>query len=153
MFLAEDGCVFSLFFFPVQVCPADGRVLHLGRVDKNGRLEQIKGVTYQLKDFLGEQSGLEQWSIVASTEAETGREPAGPRCEQPSSHSVEQEDSALFHVCIYLAPGDYHGFHSPANWNVHTRRHFPGTVYIYSPAHDLLWPPHSPCPLVVMCIS
>nr|XP_044632358.1 phosphatidylserine decarboxylase proenzyme, mitochondrial [Equus asinus] len=28
---------------------------------------------------------------------------------------------------IYLAPGDYHCFHSPTDWTVSHRRHFPGT--------------------------
>ena len=85
-----------------QVCPADGRVLHLGRVGSDGRLEQIKGVSYPLHRFLGEQPG------------EGGVSPAV---------GGERE---LHYVTMYLSPGDYHGFHSPANWRAHTRRHFPG---------------------------
>ncbi|KAJ1944025.1 phosphatidylserine decarboxylase 1, partial [Linderina macrospora] len=34
---------------------------------------------------------------------------------------------------IYLAPGDYHRFHSPANWIVEARRHFAGELYSVSP--------------------
>ena len=34
--------------------------------------------------------------------------------------------NGLFHVVIYLAPGDYHRFHSPANWSMKQYIHFPG---------------------------
>ena len=37
-------------------------------------------------------------------------------------------DKCLYHCVIYLAPGDYHGFHSPTEWTVSYRRHFPGKV-------------------------
>lgn len=39
---------------------------------------------------------------------------------------LSSPDSDLFHVVIYLAPGDYHCFHSPTDWRVELRRHFPG---------------------------
>jgi phosphatidylserine decarboxylase len=39
----------------------------------------------------------------------------------------------LFYVVIYLAPGDYHRFHSPAPWVVESRRHFAGELYSVSP--------------------
>jgi len=34
---------------------------------------------------------------------------------------------------LYLAPGDYHCFHSPVDWVVETRRHFPGELLSVSP--------------------
>ncbi|KAK2751012.1 phosphatidylserine decarboxylase 1 [Myotisia sp. PD_48] len=40
---------------------------------------------------------------------------------------------ALYYVVIYLAPGDYHRFHSPAPWVVESRRHFAGELYSVSP--------------------
>ncbi|KXH40159.1 phosphatidylserine decarboxylase [Colletotrichum salicis] len=41
--------------------------------------------------------------------------------------------TSLYYAVIYLAPGDYHRFHSPANWVVERRRHFPGELYSVSP--------------------
>eukprot|EP00047_Mylnosiga_fluctuans_P015498 m.47075 g.47075 ORF g.47075 m.47075 type:complete len:368 (+) comp5951_c0_seq1:319-1422(+) len=40
---------------------------------------------------------------------------------------------ALFHIVLYLAPGDYHHFHSPADWAATTLRHFPGDLLSVSP--------------------
>lgn len=39
---------------------------------------------------------------------------------------VTKEGNELFHCVVYLAPGDYHCFHSPTDWRVAHRRHFPG---------------------------
>lgn len=41
----------------------------------------------------------------------------------------------LFFSVIYLAPGDYHRFHSPTAWVVEKRRHFVGSFNI----HSLSW--------------
>nr|ALM31992.1 decarboxylase_GME7600 [Daldinia eschscholzii IFB-TL01] len=41
--------------------------------------------------------------------------------------------TALYYAVVYLAPGDYHRFHSPANWVVERRRHFAGELYSVSP--------------------
>lgn len=39
----------------------------------------------------------------------------------------------LHHLVVYLAPGDYHRFHSPADWTVTFRRHFPGDLFSVAP--------------------
>ncbi|KAK4453125.1 phosphatidylserine decarboxylase-domain-containing protein [Podospora aff. communis PSN243] len=39
----------------------------------------------------------------------------------------------LYYCVIYLAPGDYHRFHSPTNWVVESRRHFAGELFSVSP--------------------
>lgn len=38
----------------------------------------------------------------------------------------EREDTDLYQCVVYLAPGDYHRFHSPVSWKVKFRRHFQG---------------------------
>ncbi|XP_018518635.1 phosphatidylserine decarboxylase proenzyme, mitochondrial isoform X2 [Lates calcarifer] len=97
------------------ISPADGRILHFGRV-KNSEVEQVKGVTYSLENFLGPQK----------------------RRGSDSSSSfrdllLSSPDNDLFHAVVYLAPGDYHCFHSPTDWRVELRRHFPGSLMSVNP--------------------
>jgi phosphatidylserine decarboxylase len=42
------------------------------------------------------------------------------------SSLLKNPDNKLYQLIIYLAPGDYHRFHSPIDWNIKFRRHFPG---------------------------
>lgn len=46
---------------------------------------------------------------------------------------TSEHQTALYYVVVYLAPGDYHRFHSPAAWVVEKRRHFAGELYSVSP--------------------
>lgn len=48
-------------------------------------------------------------------------------------HSGIGDGNKLFFCVVYLAPGDYHRFHSPTNWVVERRRHFRGELYSVSP--------------------
>ncbi|KAJ8607840.1 hypothetical protein MRB53_040033 [Persea americana] len=47
--------------------------------------------------------------------------------------SQSERPSALYYCVVYLAPGDYHRFHSPVSWVVESRRHFAGELYSVSP--------------------
>ncbi|CAH8533215.1 unnamed protein product [Schistosoma haematobium] len=91
------------------VSPVDGEVLHCGPINsKNAVLEQIKGVRYSLDEFLGP---------VGSIESLNGK----------------KSDCTLYQCVIYLAPGDYHRFHSPVEWSPTVRRHFPGRLLSVRP--------------------
>lgn len=90
--------------------PSDGTILHFGSIDDNA-IEQVKGVHYSLDAFLG--PGLLQ---------KTSSDPAD------SSHPSEQK--RLFHIVLYLGPGDCHYFHSPAQWTAVTIRHLPGMTFL-----------------------
>ena len=50
-----------------------------------------------------------------------------------STTKVAARPTALYYAVVYLAPGDYHRFHSPTAWVVERRRHFAGELYSVSP--------------------
>lgn len=52
--------------------------------------------------------------------------PTAASCSSFRNQLVTREGNELYHCVIYLAPGDYHCFHSPTDWTVSHRRHFPG---------------------------
>ncbi|XP_054248922.1 phosphatidylserine decarboxylase proenzyme, mitochondrial isoform X3 [Indicator indicator] len=108
------------------ISPSDGKILNFGQV-KNCEVEQVKGVTYSLESFLGPRICREELSFSQA--------PAGNSFQQ---QLVTKEGNELYHCVIYLAPGDYHCFHSPTDWRVSHRRHFPavgatnvGSIRIY----------------------
>lgn len=49
------------------------------------------------------------------------------------SKLTSENQTALYYVVVYLAPGDYHRFHSPCAWVAEKRRHFAGELYSVSP--------------------
>ena len=84
-------------------------MLHFGKVTPDGLVEQVKGVTYKVEHFLGTRL------------LEMVRE----RCGKPEMQRCKR---SLYHVILYLAPGDYHHFHSPVDWDICIQRHFPGKL-------------------------
>lgn len=116
------------------VSPVDGTIMCMSVVD-SGRLEQVKGVSYSLSQFMGSTSSQ---SDSVSTDS-SGSVPWPTKCESANAESDRQfqqqllsgggdGDSRLYQCVIYLAPGDYHRFHAPADWYVQRRRHFVGQL-------------------------
>ncbi|NP_001313350.1 phosphatidylserine decarboxylase proenzyme, mitochondrial isoform h [Homo sapiens] len=99
------------------ISPSDGRILNFGQV-KNCEVEQVKGVTYSLESFLGPRMCTEDLPF-----------PPAASCDSFKNQLVTREGNELYHCVIYLAPGDYHCFHSPTDWTVSHRRHFPGPAH------------------------
>lgn len=50
-----------------------------------------------------------------------------------STHPSSAQSTKLYYYVIYLAPGDYHRFHSPVSWVCTSRRHFAGELFSVSP--------------------
>ncbi|KAL6093355.1 hypothetical protein STEG23_023760 [Scotinomys teguina] len=104
-----------------EISPSDGKILTFGQV-KNCEVEQVKGVTYSLESFLGPRACTEDLPFPPASSRDSFR-----------NQLVTQEGNELYHCVIYLAPGDYHCFHSPTDWTVSHRRHFPGSLMSVNP--------------------
>lgn len=155
--------------------PSDGRVLKFGRVEPNGEIEQVKGMTYKLTALLGELNSNklaspsskldysnpfdDDLTFLGHLQSNTNKDVTSRGGDQkslihfsdegdqsflhPSTNQVHKASRALkhptntatdlFYVVIYLAPGDYHRFHSPVTWVTSLRRHFVGELYSVAP--------------------
>lgn len=58
-------------------------------------------------------------------------QPFDPHWNEYKSKLLHNSENELYQLVIYLAPGDYHRFHSPAQWTVKFRRHFQGILAIF----------------------
>ncbi|KAL0130863.1 hypothetical protein PUN28_002458 [Cardiocondyla obscurior] len=101
--------------------PADGTVIYFGPVT-SCRVEQVKGVTYDLRQFLGDVNKLTLNEIAKETMKD-----------EYVNSLLKNPDNKLYQLIIYLAPGNYHRFHSPTDWNIKFRRHFPGKLLSVNP--------------------
>ena len=102
---------------------------------------RVNGISYTLPSLLsGDQStpAKRRGSLDASTASKATsevqvQEELARGDGTPWYAPKTAANHALFYVVIYLAPGDYHRFHSPAAWVVESRRHFAGELYSVSP--------------------
>ena len=116
-----------------QTCPSDGTVLSFGIVIDD-RLDQVKNMTYSLHHFLGPQT----WHDLDSNNQTSGvsEHKVQPLIQNKDAIVAKEDDyikklkynpdNELYQCVIYLSPGDYHRFHSPADWSIDFRRYFPG---------------------------
>ncbi|KAH7211798.1 phosphatidylserine decarboxylase-domain-containing protein [Fusarium oxysporum] len=107
-------------------------------VKQHEEFAQVNGISYTLPDLLtgtGKQApAAKDESMPASpgTVSEVRAELA--LGERPWYDLISPDNTtSLYYAVIYLAPGDYHRFHSPTNWVVDRRRHFAGELYSVSP--------------------
>ena len=102
----------------------------------------VNGISYTLPNlFSGPKDQKSLPSMDASTKSKStseaevrtdlalGRAKKGPWW----APAQEKAPSALYYIVVYLAPGDYHRFHSPTAWVAEKRRHFAGELYSVSP--------------------
>ena len=101
----------------------------------------VNGISYSLPNlFSGPQSQKSNLSMDASTKPKHSSESEvradlalGDGRTQSWFSSKLKSPTALYYIVVYLAPGDYHRFHSPASWVAEKRRHFAGELYSVSP--------------------
>jgi len=88
-----------------MVSPVDAVICAQGKVEE-GKIHQVKGVTFKLESFLGFTPVLKETSWW-----------------YPWSKKTD-----LYYVVLYLHPRDYHRFHSPTDAVFYHCRHFPGAL-------------------------
>lgn len=101
----------------------------------------MNGISYTLPNlFSGPGNQQERPSMDASTTpksasvAEVRADLAlGDGSSSAWFYSSKKQPTNLYYFVVYLAPGDYHRFHSPASWVASARRHFAGELYSVSP--------------------
>lgn len=111
---------------------------------EDSEFANVNGISYTLPNLFsgpeGQQGSAATTSMDASTtpksasEAEVRADFALGDGRRPwYAAAKEKSSTALFYVVVYLAPGDYHRFHSPTSWVVEKRRHFAGELFSVSP--------------------
>jgi phosphatidylserine decarboxylase len=122
---------------------------------------ELNGISYSLDQLLGqdkkqkaEEHNLHDASVPAEESKDTtemmaqdirkvGREVGFMG---HGNGEVLRDGNRLYFVVIYLAPGDYHRFHSPTNWVAETRRHFAGSLPNRTPLPVLM------CRRIILCL-
>ncbi|OZJ06329.1 hypothetical protein BZG36_00706 [Bifiguratus adelaidae] len=104
---------------------ADVLTTHSAEVVDEEEFANVNGIAYSLDTLMGGDAGDDR--EVKTEGGEESKSVTPP----PIHHS--REGNALYFVVIYLAPGDYHRFHSPTHWIVESRRHFAGELFSVSP--------------------
>ncbi|KAK8135320.1 hypothetical protein PG984_003260 [Apiospora sp. TS-2023a] len=108
-------------------------------VKQDEEFARVNGISYTLPNLLSGQSkkgnpGIQDQSTQSSESAVSEVGASLALGEKPWYDILSDEKkTALYYAVIYLAPGDYHRFHSPADWVVERRRHFAGELYSVSP--------------------
>lgn len=88
------------------IAPADSRVLSFSEI-KGDETLLVKNMRYRLGHFLTGQPSF----IFDEANLKTLK---------------KREDTKLYSVIFYLAPGDYHRYHCPTNFAVQSRSHIAG---------------------------
>lgn len=69
----------------------------------------------------------------ASVALTLGSKAVSQATDESTELTLQHPENKLYFCVVYLAPGDYHRFHSPTAWVVERRRHFTGDLFSVSP--------------------
>lgn len=108
-------------------------------IRRDEEFAQVNGIPYTLPDLMSGAPEAAKKSVTDESTDVSQSAVSEVRAElalgERPWYDVLSPDktTSLYYAVIYLAPGDYHRFHSPTNWVVERRRHFAGELYSVSP--------------------
>lgn len=116
-------------------------------LQRDEEFAKINGISYTMDDILGDTSdgGASKYHFqdleykdngdgtAKGAELSISKEMSVAKKIAAPSPSAATKNNSLFFAVIYLAPGDYHRYHSPTNWVSTLRRHFIGELFSVAP--------------------
>lgn len=115
-------------------------------MERDQEFAKINGISYTVDDLIGGEAHNTSHKNDLTYKDEGDRAIKDPKSlsEQlsiakdltPSTMErleLNGKNKQLYFTVIYLAPGDYHRFHSPTNWVATLRRHFIGELFSVAP--------------------
>ncbi|OLL24267.1 Phosphatidylserine decarboxylase proenzyme 1, mitochondrial [Neolecta irregularis DAH-3] len=99
---------------------------------------KVNGITYSVDTLIGQDKEQQSHAVVTNKDAfieQNAEKKTADLLKEVGFQTAAQlgQGNDLYFVVVYLAPGDYHRFHSPVNWVVEKRRHFAGELFSVSP--------------------
>ena len=103
------------------VSPCDGKVLRITEVDsEKSTIDPVKGISYGLDEFL-----------LGNRDEAEGQKSALKRM----VNAAKDRGNKVMLMIMYLCPGDYHRYHSPATFTAGYRRHIAGFLQCVDPSY------------------
>lgn len=119
---------------------------HEAVIKRDEEFAKLNGISYSLDDILGGESSdtfhMNQLDYedkgdgtAKDKKPSVGKDltVAQNLTPTPWERLHQSSHSNLYFAVIYLAPGDYHRYHSPTNWVTTLRRHFIGELFSVAP--------------------
>jgi len=92
---------------------------------RHEKFAEVNGISYTVDKMLGTSGHAKE--VGDATDAPQSL------ADTPFWMPSPNTNNRLYYCVIYLAPGDYHRFHSPVPWVVNLRRHFSGELFSVAP--------------------
>lgn len=103
-------------------------------IERHHEFAQLNGISYTIDKMVGKAGdATTQQGDVSTKEDSASTVSAVVRDMWLPKRTTENEEENLFYAVIYLSPGNYHRFHSPASWVVQLRRHYVGELFSVAP--------------------
>lgn len=102
-------------------------------IDRHEEFAKLNGISYSLDDFVGNGAATDNESTEQLGDAAARSATFGQMANADMWLPDLTTDKQLYYAVIYLAPGDYHRFHSPVNWVSQIRRHYVGELFSVAP--------------------